>query len=244
MIDLSVITQARANMHGQVLKTPFSHSRTLSDILGADIWLKFENLQFTASFKERGAFNRMNNPSDLEDYSWGKYDQGDHDVDGDSLYLVTVTSGSTTEAYKVWIQRYDSYPADSIHWEFEGSAKIRQIAKTYTSAHITLSGANVHIEKGEFDGNQNAMVAGQGSGGLLVTGATPTLIGVKCHGYNGTGYTNQSSNIGTRRGLHIGCSFDDNAGLGVLTSGASYLDFISCTFDRNGYGFQRFRVTY
>jgi len=59
MIDLSVITQARANMHGQVLKTPFSHSRTLSDILGADIWLKFENLQFTASFKERGAFNRM-----------------------------------------------------------------------------------------------------------------------------------------------------------------------------------------
>lgn len=59
MIDLSVITSARQNMRGQVLKTPFSHSRTLSDILGADIWLKFENLQFTASFKERGAFNRM-----------------------------------------------------------------------------------------------------------------------------------------------------------------------------------------
>lgn len=59
MIDLSVITAARQNMRGQVLKTPFSHSRTLSDILGADIWLKFENLQFTASFKERGAFNRM-----------------------------------------------------------------------------------------------------------------------------------------------------------------------------------------
>lgn len=59
MIDLSVIQQARREMRGQVLKTPFSHSRTLSDILGADIWLKFENLQFTASFKERGAFNRM-----------------------------------------------------------------------------------------------------------------------------------------------------------------------------------------
>ncbi len=59
MIDLSVIKQARRDMQGQVLKTPFSHSRTLSDILGADIWLKFENLQFTASFKERGAFNRM-----------------------------------------------------------------------------------------------------------------------------------------------------------------------------------------
>jgi hypothetical protein len=39
-------------------------------------------------------------------------------VNGDSLYLITVTSGPTTEAYKVWIQRYDSDPADSIHWEF------------------------------------------------------------------------------------------------------------------------------
>ena len=44
MIDLSVITAAGLNMLGQVFKTPFAHSRTLSDILGADIWLKFENL--------------------------------------------------------------------------------------------------------------------------------------------------------------------------------------------------------
>ena len=66
MIDLSVIQTARQNMRGQVLKTPFSHSRTLSDILGADIWLKFENLQFTASFKERGAYNRMMLLTDAE----------------------------------------------------------------------------------------------------------------------------------------------------------------------------------
>ncbi|WP_233238315.1 threonine ammonia-lyase [Bordetella sp. LUAb4] len=59
MIDLSDIQAARQNLKGQVLNTPFTHSRTLSDMLGAEIWLKFENLQFTASFKERGAFNRM-----------------------------------------------------------------------------------------------------------------------------------------------------------------------------------------
>jgi hypothetical protein len=35
------------------------HSRTLSQITGADIWLKFENLQFTAAYKERGALNAM-----------------------------------------------------------------------------------------------------------------------------------------------------------------------------------------
>ena len=59
MIDLSDVQAARRTMQGEVSKTPFLHSRTLSDILGAEIWLKFENLQFTASFKERGAFNRM-----------------------------------------------------------------------------------------------------------------------------------------------------------------------------------------
>jgi threonine dehydratase len=59
MIDLSTIQTARRQLQGQVLKTPFMLSRTLSDMLGAEIWLKFENLQFTASFKERGALNRM-----------------------------------------------------------------------------------------------------------------------------------------------------------------------------------------
>ena len=34
-------------------------SKTLSDITGADVWLKFENLQFTAAYKERGALNKL-----------------------------------------------------------------------------------------------------------------------------------------------------------------------------------------
>lgn len=65
-----------------------------------------------------GAFNKMNDPADPFDFSWGQYNMGTHDVLGDSLYLVTVTNGPTTEAYKIWIQRYDSSPADSVHWEF------------------------------------------------------------------------------------------------------------------------------
>jgi len=59
VIDIASIQTAREHLRGQVLKTPFTLSRTLSDIFGAEIWLKFENLQFTASFKERGALNRM-----------------------------------------------------------------------------------------------------------------------------------------------------------------------------------------
>ncbi len=53
-------------MAGAVLNTDFDPSRTLSDIFGCHIWLKFENLQFTASFKERGALNRLTALSDDE----------------------------------------------------------------------------------------------------------------------------------------------------------------------------------
>ena len=53
------IRQAARRIAGQVEVTPFLHSRTLSQIVQAEVWLKFENLQFTASFKERGALNRL-----------------------------------------------------------------------------------------------------------------------------------------------------------------------------------------
>jgi threonine dehydratase len=59
MVELKDIQAAQVALQGQVINTPFLQSRTLSEIFGAEVWLKFENLQFTASFKERGAFNRM-----------------------------------------------------------------------------------------------------------------------------------------------------------------------------------------
>jgi threonine dehydratase len=53
------IEKAAGVLEGFVKRTSFERSRTLSDITGANIWLKFENLQFTATFKERGALNRL-----------------------------------------------------------------------------------------------------------------------------------------------------------------------------------------
>jgi threonine dehydratase len=58
-VKLGDIEAAANVLAGSVRQTSFDRSRTLSDILGADIWLKFENLQFTATFKERGALNRL-----------------------------------------------------------------------------------------------------------------------------------------------------------------------------------------
>jgi threonine dehydratase len=59
MIELEDIRQAAVRLQGQVLLTPCVESRTLSDIVHAQVFLKFENLQFTASFKERGACNKL-----------------------------------------------------------------------------------------------------------------------------------------------------------------------------------------
>ncbi|WP_260926634.1 threonine ammonia-lyase [Novosphingobium sp. 9] len=50
---------AARRISGKVVRTPTMHSKTLSAITGADIWLKFENLQFTAAYKERGALNAL-----------------------------------------------------------------------------------------------------------------------------------------------------------------------------------------
>jgi threonine dehydratase len=58
-VALEDIRAAAKRIAGAVERTPCLHSRTLSRLTGAEVWLKFENLQFTASFKERGALNKL-----------------------------------------------------------------------------------------------------------------------------------------------------------------------------------------
>jgi len=58
-VQFSDIQAAAKVIDGQVVRTPCLHSRTLSEITGAEVYLKFENHQFTASFKERGALNKL-----------------------------------------------------------------------------------------------------------------------------------------------------------------------------------------
>ena len=53
------ILAARERIAGQVDRTPVRHSRKLSQLTGAEVWIKFDNLHFTGSFKERGALNRL-----------------------------------------------------------------------------------------------------------------------------------------------------------------------------------------
>ncbi len=58
-VTIDDIRRAAEAIKGAVERTPCQHSRTLSKLTGADVRLKFENLQFTASFKDRGALNKL-----------------------------------------------------------------------------------------------------------------------------------------------------------------------------------------
>lgn len=58
-VTLADIEAAASRIEGAVVRTPTLLSRTLSDATGATVWVKFENLQFTAAYKERGALNKL-----------------------------------------------------------------------------------------------------------------------------------------------------------------------------------------
>jgi threonine dehydratase len=60
------VERAQARIHGRVRRTPLSESAALSRRSGAEVWLKLENLQFTGSFKERGAASRLLTLNDSE----------------------------------------------------------------------------------------------------------------------------------------------------------------------------------
>jgi threonine dehydratase len=58
-VSLDDIRAAARRIEGSVVRTPTMLSRTLSEQTGASVYIKFENLQFTAAYKERGALNKL-----------------------------------------------------------------------------------------------------------------------------------------------------------------------------------------
>jgi threonine dehydratase len=65
-VTIEDVRAAADAIAGAVVTTPFLASRTLSEITGAEVWIKFENLQFTGSFKDRGALYKLLGLTDEE----------------------------------------------------------------------------------------------------------------------------------------------------------------------------------
>ena len=58
-VSIDDIRRAHERIAPNIVRTPFDLSETMSALTGVQLYLKFENQQFTASFKERGALNRL-----------------------------------------------------------------------------------------------------------------------------------------------------------------------------------------
>ena len=58
-VTVADIEAARRTIAGHVLRTPMLPAPKLSALTGAEVFVKYENLQVTNSFKERGALNKL-----------------------------------------------------------------------------------------------------------------------------------------------------------------------------------------
>lgn len=163
------IEAAAARIAGQVEETPLLHSRTLSEITGAQVYLKFENLQFTASFKERGALNR------LEQLTPAQRGAG----------VLAVSAGNHAQGV-AWHAKRLSIPATIVMPAFTPSVKIARTRGFGATIELHgerfdetyARGVELAVERGltlidPFD--DDAVIAGQGSVGLEMLDAQPDL---------------------------------------------------------------------
>ncbi|HRO05026.1 MAG TPA: pyridoxal-phosphate dependent enzyme, partial [Terricaulis sp.] len=65
-VTIEAIRAAAKRLDGRVGRTPMRRSRALSELSGAEVWIKYENNQYTAAFKERGALNKLLQLSEQE----------------------------------------------------------------------------------------------------------------------------------------------------------------------------------
>jgi len=168
-VTLKDVEAAAEVIRGQVIDTPFLHSRTLSEITGAEVHLKFENHQFTASFKERGAFNK------LSSLTPGEGKRG----------VIACSAGNHAQGVAYHAKRL-GIPATIVMPRYTPFVKVEQ-----TRGH----GAEVILEGDNFDGakdfalkaavergltlvhpyNDEKIIAGQGTCGLEMMRARPDL---------------------------------------------------------------------
>ncbi len=106
-VELDDVVRAAERIADDVVRTPTVHSRTLSAIVGGEVFLKFENLQFTGSFKDRGAANHLrslaaeNRSSGLAALSAGNHAQGVAHIAGRLGLEATIVMPATAPFTKV-----------------------------------------------------------------------------------------------------------------------------------------------
>ena len=187
LLTLDDVRAAAQRIDGAVVHTPLLHSITLSEITGAEIWLKFENHQFTAAYKERGALNALLQLSEDQRArgviaaSAGNHSQG-LSYHGRRLGVpVTIVMPSTTPSVKV--MQTESVGGNVVlHGETfdEAYAFARQMEgeRALTFVHpfddptVAAGQGTVALEMLEAKSDFDCMVVPIGGGGLMSGMAT------------------------------------------------------------------------
>ena len=168
-LHIDDIRAAAERLRGQVVDTPCLHSRTLSALCGCEVFLKFENHQFTASFKERGALNKMAQLS----------------ADERARGVLAVSAGNHAQGVAYHAQRM-GVPATIVMPRFAPAVKVentRRFGAEVVSAGDTFDDARLHgLQLAEaraltvvhpYDDYQ--VMAGQGTIALEMLAAQPSI---------------------------------------------------------------------
>jgi threonine dehydratase len=168
-VRLADVRSAATTIAGALTDTPCNESRTLGDICGCRLWLKFENLQFTSSFKERGALNRLSALSDQERRNG----------------VITMSAGNHAQGVALHARRL-GIPATIVMPIGTPMVKIENTRRH--GANVILAGKTleeagpVALDHGEAHGmtlihpyDDPLIIAGQGTIGLEMLNAMPDL---------------------------------------------------------------------
>lgn len=186
-LDLASIRAAADRLAGHIERTPMRRSVTLSQITGADVWIKFENLQFTAAYKERGALNKLLLLSDSDRTrgviaaSAGNHSQGLAHHGARLGVPVTIVMPRTTPFVKVMQTR--AYGAEVIlHGEsydeaYEEALRLRQqrglvLVHPFDDEDVMAGQGTVALEMLEDVPDLEVMPIPIGGGGLISGMAT------------------------------------------------------------------------
>ena len=163
------IRAAAELLKDQGVRTPTLHSRTLSEIAGCQLWLKFENLQYTASFKDRGAYVKL---AALDDAAR-------------KAGVIAASAGNHAQGVAYHARRLD-IPATIVMPAQTPFNKVRQTE--HFGARIVLHGADLAesydhaVEIAEREGlaivhpyDDPAIIAGQGTAALEMIEDAPDL---------------------------------------------------------------------
>ena len=181
-LTIDDVRAAAKRIEGAVVRTPTLLSRTLSEIAGAEIWLKFENLQFTAAYKERGALNALLQLTDEQRTrgviaaSAGNHSQG-LSYHGTRLGVpVTIVMPSSTPTVKVMQTEAVGGQVELFGETFdEAYAHARQLEKErgltfvhpFDDPHVAAGAGTVALEMFEDAPDLDCIVTPIGGGGLM-----------------------------------------------------------------------------